>query len=269
MQRIKLITTRKSTITPDTAEALRHLERAAAQFDGVKLAYKGPGTKATWNTPRLGATGLPAPLSMYLAGRELNLRIQFPDRETSREEEVATLWGLAVPLGFTPWNRYPVPGAGDEVFHFLGPWQGLYDHLASEGRGELAWSSVCAAALCDVGRWKGTKMMERFVQAQLHRVGLPCGPIDGQIGPKTLAAIQALGLKGLALGEVARQLLYWEVAEPVEEERRFGHVLLPGREVAVSSYGKIATQRTKGGVALTVDGPGRVIIDVRPREGAV
>ena len=266
MRRIELVSHRKTAITPDTAEALRQLELAAKRVGNIKIHYAGPPPRLDW-TSKPGPLGLPPERDMRLAGREVTLRAEFTDREgVDPYDEVAAIWGLAVPLGFIPWARYPEPGPRAGVFHYFGPWQGLYDHMVAAGRGDWAWPSVCCAAQIDVGKWQGGKNLERFVQAQLHRLGIPAGPVDGEIGPVTLAALTALGLKGLSLGEVAEQLLYWETPPPAEADKRTGHVLIPGNDVAVSTVGKITAVRTNNGATLSIEGPGQVVLSIRPKE---
>lgn len=254
--RIELVAFRSAVVTPDVAEALRHVEINAARIDGAKLSFKGT-TRPHTEWPN--CVGNP-PLSLQPAGREVRLRLHLEG--TDRQTEVESLWGIVVPLGFTPWNRYPLAGNEDDLFHFFGLWQPLYDHLCGEGRGELAWPSVCAAAQVDVGTWGGDKPVERFVQAQLHRLGLHCGPVDGIIGERTASALRAIGVKGKVLTDAAKALAKFRTPEVDTEERRVGHVILPGDDVSVVSYGKVAVTRTRQGVGLTVDGPGRVIINI-------
>jgi hypothetical protein len=142
---------------------------------------------------------------------------------------LASLWSVVVPLRFTPWDRNPVPSSTDHVFHFLGPWQTLYERLIASGRGEHAWVSTCIAAQCDVGAWKGDRELQRFVQAQLHRIGQNPGPLDGQIGARTVAAIHALGLKSLRdLALLAEEL----------KSRQTGVIFptnVPGKELSASA----------------------------------
>jgi hypothetical protein len=256
LSRTSLIAFRSAVVTPDTAEALRHVDRNAAKRPGVTFHFKGIRRgEANWR----GAKG-PPHLSMRPTGREVQLRLSI--RDGSPQDELALLWGLAVPLGFTPWNRYPVPGDNDDLFHYLGPWQMLFDHLCGEGRGELAWPSVCCAAQSDTGTWEGDRRPERFVQAQLHRLGLHCGPVDGVIGERTTSALQALGMVGTTLEETAESLGKFKSPKTSTQGRRHGHIVIDGDDVAVFSFGKVATQRTKQGVSLTIDGPGKVVLDI-------
>jgi hypothetical protein len=253
-------------VTPDVAEALRHVEMAAVERGGIRISYRGvPRTDIHWDSDP-GPTECPPHLSMRIAAREVYLRAELQDydgpEELRREAEIAVLWGLVIPMRFLPWKRHPTPGTGDDVFHYFGPWQTLHDHLLSEGRGEIAWASVCAAAQTDVGTWYGTKKVERFVQAQLHRLGFPCGPVDGEIGGRTAGALQALGMEGRTLAETAEALAKIRNPKRRGDGRRLGHLVLAGEDVSVVSYGEIATAKTAHGASLTVDGPGRVIVSV-------
>jgi hypothetical protein len=277
VKRINRISYRSSVITPDLAAVLRELEVRAVNLGNITIQYDGPSPNLDWEgfTAKPGATGYPAYLSLLPAGREISLRVQLETWQGSegakKQAELTALWGLAVPLGLVPWNRYPLPGPGDDVFHYLGPWRGLYDHLCGEGRGELAWPSVVCAAQVDVGAWEGDRLTERFVQAQLHRLGAHCGPVDGIIGDRTLSAVRALGVQGLPLDELAAHLGDLEFSPQGEgrPSRKIGHVILPGWEVVASAYGDIHATHVPQGVALTVDGPGRVVLDVRLPEGVL
>ena len=184
-----------------------------------------------------------------------------------RQMEVDILWGLLVPCGFTPWLRYPLAGPGDDVFHFLGPWQVLYDALLGEGRGELAWPSLCVAAQVDVGKWEGDRSIERFAQAQMHRLGLPCGAVDGIVGPRTQTALRWIGLpaNGDSFEGAAAKLGTLNPPKPTPQGRRRGFISVDGSVSAVAS-GKVALTRSPQGYALAIDGPGRVILDVGDAE---
>lgn len=269
MKRIDLVALRNSVVTPDTAEAIRQVEIRAGALGDVRLIYEGTqAADCAWaavqRTP--GPTECPPPLSMRPTGREVRLRLQFKEfsgtPDLRRRREIEVLWGLAVPCGLIPWMRYPLPGKGDDVFHYLGPWQGLYDSLCGEGRGDLAWPSLCCAAQVDVGKWEGDRIVERFVQAQLHRLGIPCGAVDGIVSERTTEALRALGIKGMRLDEAAAYLATLNPPKAAQEERRHGYVVVPDRPVSVVTNGKIAAVRTPQGYALTIDGPGRVVLDV-------
>jgi len=264
LERISLVAFRRAVITPDMAEGIRQLELRARTVGNIRLSVEARPPALDWAQAERspGLTGSPPPASMWVAGREARLRIKFLTRQASRWEEIAMLWGLAVPLGFTPWDRYPMPSKTDEVFHYLGPWQSILDHLSGEGRGEVAWPSMCSAAQVDIGRWQGDKPVERFIQSQLYRLGQPCGPIDGEIGARTLSAMRVLGLQGVPLDKAAEYLLAHDPPEPTEAQRQVGYISAPGHKLAINTTGKVYSTTTRTGAALTIDGPGRIIVDV-------
>lgn len=261
-----LVSYRTAVVTPDTQEALRRLEvavkdtyedRLTVEYDGVKApvaSWEGVQTDA-------GPLTLPAPLSMRPTGREVYLRLS---GEGSPVARLAALWGIAVPLGFMPWNRYPVPSETEFVFHYFGPWATVMDFLHGEGRGDLAWPSVCCAAQIDVGTWGGGQLVERTVQTHLHRLGIHCGPIDGEIGPVTLSALRALGLGGMAMSGAAESLKDMKVPPPAKasEGRQRGSLVLGGYPMEAFTSGGVHTVKTRTGYAITVDGPGRLILSV-------
>ena len=268
MKRTDLVAYRRTLVTPDVAEGVRQLELRAAAHGGVRLVVQGPTPdRFSWEGVKAepGPTECPPPISMRSTGRELQLRVQLVDSPLPvaerRQAEVEALWGLAVPCGFTPWLRYPLAGRGDDVFHFLGPWQPLYDSLLGEGRGEVAWPSLCIAAQVDVGRWEGSREVERFVQAQLHRLGVPCGALDGVVGVRTTESLRGLGVSGIPFGDIAAKLAAITPPVPPRGERRRGFISVDGHASAVAS-GKVALVRNPQGYAITIDGPGRVILDV-------
>jgi len=257
MFRTSLISTRSSVFTPDLVEGLRQANRRAAERGFGALT--ATGVRRTQVKTDAGLTGLPESLSLRRSGREVTLTLEVAGRAS--QESLEALWGLVIPLGFTPFDRYPLPSPTQGVFHFFGPWQRLYDSLLGEGRGEVAWKSVCAAAQVDVGTWGGGKTTERFVQAQLHRLGAPCGPVDGIIGPRTSSALRSLGLQGQPLTKAAVAL--GEIPESVsgKASRRWGYVVAPG-VVRTIATGGVAAVQTAQGASLAIEGPGRLIVEI-------
>lgn len=247
MFRLKLHTYKGLVVAPDVAEMLRQMENKA--------------NEGKWRVKYLPPPVVDGPLSLVPAGREVQFLFEKPG--ATPQEALNAAWGCAVPLGFTPKLRYPlVEEEGCRVFHFFGPWAGLYGCLLAEGRGHLAWPSVCCAAQCDVGEWKGDKEEVRFVQTQLHRLGRNCGPIDGVVGPRTAAAIESLALPRVGLAQVAEHL---RVAEPtlVPSQASKGHLLIQGRELVVAGYGGVKAWSMQHGAGIEVTGPGRLVVDVR------
>lgn len=246
MRRIALINRGPVIVTEDVAKALDALEKAASKYD-LRVEV--------WQE---SDSNLPSYLSLLRAGREVCLRLHgLEDKNPYRQ--VATVWSLAVPLGFTPLNRHPLPGPGDKIFHLLGPWQQLYDRLCSEGRGELAWPSVCSAAQCDVGKWEGPRETELFLQAQLSRIGAHPGAVDGIIGPRTRDALRSQGLDTVPLREAASELLKRE-PKIKRQGTTTGYVVCPGRLVSASTHGSVSAVRSRDGYTLSVWGTGTAVL---------
>lgn len=265
----QLVAYRSAKVTADTAEALRQLELAGKAKGGVRFEFGGVHHQLfSWAGVEkdAGPTGLSAPLSMRPTGREVYLRAdlidyQGPERGRSLAE-LSLMWALAVPLGFIPFSRYPVPGPTDRVFHYLGPWASLGDFLQGDGRGDLAWPSMVSAAQCAVGTWEGERISERSVQTHLHRLGIHCGPVDGLIGERTLSALRSLGLGGLSMHEAIEALQAMRGAPAQKKgERRLGHFSMAEGDLPEAfSSGLIHTIKTRTGFSVSVDGPGRLIL---------
>jgi len=259
-----LVAYRKSVVTPDVAEALRKLELAGAERGGIRIQYQGvPRGDASWEgvSKGPGPTGLPPHLSMRPSGREVYLSVSFLEGSGDRFGELAVLWGLAVPLGFMPWDRYPVPSPTDRVFHYLGPWSLVGDSLQGEGKGELVWPSICSAAQIEVGTWSGRNLLERTVQSHLHRLGVNCGPVDGLVGERTLRALRALGLGGTPLHEVVGALPRLQPPGTSQTSTRTANLTVP-RGLSLEAYpsGDLEVARSHTGMAITVGGKGKLTI---------
>lgn len=252
-----LVAYRSSLLTPDTVEAMQNLERSASNIKGLRISYAGVPALRFDGFEAPGPTGLTHPQSMEPTGREVYISLL---DEKGEKLEPAALWGLVVPLGFIPWSRYPVPGPQDQIFHYFGIWSSVIDFLHGEGLGEYAWSSVCCAAQLDVGKWTGDRPLERAIQANLYRLGIPCGPIDGKITDRTLSALKALGLGGLPLSEVGSRISKMGDTEKKAKARPRSKGLFTFQgKVEVFTSGGAKAIRTKVGHSVTTDGPGRVI----------
>jgi hypothetical protein len=234
-------------LTQDTADALRGLEKLAQSNGGWRVEYDHLEVADDDQT-------------MLSAGREVHMRLTHPEADEVRCR--AAMWAFAQPCGFTPWDRYPVPSGTERVFQFLGPWRVLFDRLSAEGKGHFAWLSVNAAALSDVGMWR-IKRVEHYIQAQLHRLGLNCGLVDGIIGPRTVQCLESLGLQGSPFEDVAEDLTRRAPREVERGSQGSGNISVPGFSIQVSSFGEIqGTQTSVSSASLRITGPGRVIVDV-------
>lgn len=235
------------TVPEDTLAALAQIEAFAAHHK-CKIRYeKAPG------------------FDLNTAGRAVQLTFVERDGEVlSREIAERVMWSLAVPCGFTPHDRYLVSGSESSlVFNHLGIWRPLHDRLLGEGRGDLLWPSLLNAARADVGKLESDREVEIFIQAQLHRIGFNCGPVDGIIGPRTVECIKQSGLSGLELSEVAKILSEQKSGRVRKQENPGkGHIILPNHEFTVTAVGEVSSIRITDGASLIIRGPGRVILDI-------
>lgn len=262
----------KSTmVTTDTAKALRKLEQRAGSLTDMRISITGPTqAQMSWEGVRQtpGPTGLPPEWSAVPTGREVYLGVELLEDalspESRTERSLALLWALAVPLGFTPFARYPLPGPHMSVFHFTGPWSILMDHMLGAGRGEAAWPGFCAAAQVDANCWEGNKSTERYVQAHLHRLGQNPGAIDGILGNNTLASLKAMGVAGQPLMEIAAQLGVMTPTQPQPAQKPTeGRLDLGDADFSIASYGQVRALRKPDGAHISISGPGRIVVDVQ------
>jgi len=238
------------SVTPDTRDALVQLDAKAKEL-GWRIGFKEHDPEE------------PFSYSLAFAGRGFELELSHDDTD-DYGDRVTAAWGMAIPLGFSPAERHlmPVPDRHMLEFHYFGPWQPILDRLMAEGRGHLAYQSMCCAALVDVGKWQWGKETERFIQAQFHRLGLNVGAIDGVIGPRTAQAIEAKNLTGKSLEEMANILkeekpLLTEALEP-----SVGHLVVPGQKMVVATFGGIKAVHEGDRAMLRIDAPGRLVVDI-------
>ena len=271
LSHVKRIQYKNTTVTSDTAAALRQLEKRASTMQNVRLSITGPTQdQMSWDGVRKnpGPTGLPPEWSAVPTGREVYLGVEIIDDKLSDQSKIeralASLWALTIPMGFTPYSRYPLPGPHMNVFHFMGPWAILADHLLGAGRGEAAWPGFCAAAQADADCWEGNKQTERYVQAHLHRLGYNPGAIDGVVANSTLASLKAIGLSGRPMMEIAKEVgTKASVSQDLPRQKKEGRIDLGDVDFSIVSYGQVRTMRKPDGVHIAINGAGRIVLDVQ------
>jgi hypothetical protein len=244
------------TVTEDTANSVDLLMRKCKEYK-KDFYFEQPKVQS-----------LPE-LSLVPAGRELWFNLLPPDKrdflDKTYVDALYTLWSLAVPCGFTPHLRNPIPEdlIKTQTFYYLGHWQFLYDRLISEGRGDCAWPSVCCAAQCESQSWKGDRLVERSIQSHLHRVGINCGPVDGKIGPRTVEAIKLCGLAGMDLNAMLLLLEKKEIRKAITHDRIIGNIVIPNKELVIHSFGRVKHTLNANGATIIVEGNGRLIVDIK------
>lgn len=216
--RIHLDQLRGGKLTPDAGEALYRLHARVSEEGGTLLVsdcYRSPEVqaKARKKYENWVAAGKPSPRtdaydrktmkgafvsrsgrSNHNAGRAVDLAHMLAAPESvPRDKKLDWLWDIAIPIGWKPIIKSPREGQSEAWhFDFLGPWQVVRDRLD--------YGQTAMAGVLDHGGGVDlyARPWERWVQAQIHRVGpVDIGDIDGLFGSMTLAGIEELGLTSL------------------------------------------------------------------------
>jgi hypothetical protein len=81
------------------------------------------------------------------------------------------------------------------------------------------------------------------------------------IGERTLAALRAMGLGGIPLSEALTHLIGMATGKkPPVKGRRSGHFSVEGSLPEAFSSGAVQSVKTQTGYAVSVGGPGRLIL---------
>jgi hypothetical protein len=139
--------------------------------------------------------------SMHEAGRAFDVDL------SSLKISLAAFWKVAAGFGIVPINAKPDASAS-EAWHFecRGSHQRVYDYY-SEGKGSnfsAPYKAMAASAIAAVGipvDKFGDKALGACIQSALIRLGKTIGNMDGDVGPKTRAALTALKLADLSPDE--------------------------------------------------------------------
>lgn len=144
--------------------------------------------------------------SMHEAGRALDLDLDalgMPLRDA---------WPLAKSCGLVPIIKEPDSKAS-EAWHFecRGSHQRVYDYYADKlgDNFKEPYAAMTASAIASIGEKVdkfGDNGLGAQIQSALIRLGHKIGNMDGSIGPKSRAALQALGLDGFSEEEQFAQL---------------------------------------------------------------
>lgn len=158
---------------------------ARKRYEAWVMAGKPMGAAYNQKTMKNAFVALPGK-SMHNGGRAVDLSIDTMLRALGREY-LDAFWPIARKHGFTPVIAKPTEGAS-ESWHFdhKGIWEPVFDTLGYE-QGVLA-------ANCAVGMAGPYQSPERRVQAHIIRLGKSIGEIDGNLGPRSRAALVELGI---------------------------------------------------------------------------
>lgn len=205
--------TRMAHATPDMKAALAHIGEQVAQAGGrfvlsdlyrsydmqlqAHLDYKSKKKQAF--SPAPGG-------SMHEAGRAFDVDLD------ALRMPLGAFWALCRPLGVVPIIPQPEKGAS-ESWHFecRGSHQRVYDYY-KEKLGKNFHSpaaAMAASAIVSTGVRVdafGDDGTGAQIQSALIRLGKIIGNLDGDVGPKTRAALEEVGVGGLAPREQLRLL---------------------------------------------------------------
>ncbi|MBP2316817.1 hypothetical protein [Azospirillum soli] len=191
---------RMAIATPDTRRALLSL-RTALHAAGGDLILSDlfrsydmqlqshndyvTGKKSAFSPPPGG--------SMHEAVRGFDLDL------AALKIKLADFWDLASEFGVFPIISKPL-GKANEAWHFdvRGSHALVYDYYrAGQGGNMKPYTAMAVSAILAVGIRVdafGDRQDEAFLQSGLIRLGYDLGSIDGNIGAKTHAALQAAGI---------------------------------------------------------------------------
>jgi hypothetical protein len=254
-----IISTEYGKLHEDTVRAIKVLElEVQRKAPAQKLVVSGP-KDVVWSyvDEHPGPTGCPPIFSMRPSGREVELILE---GDGTPEHRLALLWGIAIPLGWSPWMKYPIPIMGSTIFHFLGKWGLVGEVLAGAGRGEAVWPSICAAAQVEEDTWEGSAKAERKIQSLLLLQGHMVGPVDGVLGPTTMGVLKALGWGSLPLRTILQRLE--EMTVPVVSSgRTVSARLATDAHFSIHTFGSLRARKDVKGATIEVKGVGRLIVD--------
>ena len=147
-----------------------------------------------YTTGKKSAYSPPPGGSMHEAGRAFDL-------DLSRiKMKLAQFWKIAAKHGLKPIIDTPSEGA-NEAWHFdcRGSHGRVYDYYAAGKADNFSrpYAAMAASAIASTGvkvDALGEDPVPGFIQSGLIRLGQTVGNLDGRMGPKTRAALQALNL---------------------------------------------------------------------------
>ena len=161
---------------------------ARAKYDNWVKAGKPHPTSPSFDSKTMKAAFVAAPgRSGHNAGRSIDVHLgALKFLGVPADKQLDKLWEIAPPLGWEPIIKNADEGAS-EAWHFdyWGELKGVKDRLGYE---QAARVGAILVGHGDLSSY------EAVVQALLSRGGFALGPVDGIVGPRTIACVaSALG----------------------------------------------------------------------------
>lgn len=192
--------TRTGWGTPGLYKALTTAQRAVLEAGGtmgVTECYRSFATSQKahdkWKRGDRKHYACPGGASVHNAGQAIDI-----DAYHLGGLDLADVWDIVVPLGFTPIISEPKMVSECWHFDFRGEWYDFHRWAKKNAR-RNAYAQLARCMTLDVGAWDGkasgwsSKRIEvAYIQAQLHRIGVHVvGKVDGLPGPATRRAVSA------------------------------------------------------------------------------
>jgi hypothetical protein len=174
---------------------INSLYRDFATQDKLRKEYEA-GLRAPANRPGE---------SFHGAARAADINVSTLNfKGVPKDKWLQKFWDLAIPLGFRPNVKTPDLSL-PECWHF--DVLGEMNHLPEV----LGYAEAAKACTIDAGLWDpnedSIKLKKMFIQVQLHRLRFNVGKVDGDIGPKTNAALKILNLDKIPVDDIVNALL--------------------------------------------------------------
>jgi D-alanyl-D-alanine dipeptidase len=175
----------------DCFRSIEDQKKARAKYDNWVAAGKPKRSSDSFNSKTMKAayTSLPG-RSFHCTGRSVDVdHMNAAPSDVPRDKKLDWLWERAKPLGWRPVIKTADEGKSEAWhFDFMGEWAPVFDRI---GYNETA---MCGVLDLGLGADVFSRAEERWIQAQLHRIGQDVGTVDGYLGANTKSGLAAIGL---------------------------------------------------------------------------
>ena len=164
---------------------------ARKKYENWLTAGKPKSSSSSFNSKTMKAAFVSRPgRSFHCTGRAVDLaHMQAAPDSVPQNLKLDWLWERAKPLGWRPIIKTADEGKSEAWhFDFLGPWAPVLDRIGYEQ------TAICGVLDLGLGEDVFARAEERWIQAQLHRVGQDVGDVDGYLGKMTRGGLAAVGL---------------------------------------------------------------------------
>lgn len=207
-----LLPKRMAKCTPDVYRAIKAIAADVAAKKGVLILsdlFRSYDMQfqahLDYTSKKKKAYSPPPGGSMHEAGRAMDIDVN------SIKMELSEFWKIAKKHGVVPIISQP-DKKQSECWHFdiRGSHQLVYDYYKQLQKQNMPpYTAMAVSSILSIGvkvdRFAG-KENEAFIQSALIRLGFNPGPIDGNLGAKSKAALKEAGIKTIVVSEIREQL---------------------------------------------------------------